>query len=295
MAARVLSFGSLNIDYVYQVDHIITPGETLDTAGLALHCGGKGLNQSVALARAGADVAHAGIVGADGQMLVDACRDAGVDVSRIKVGEGRSGHTVIQVDASGQNCILLFGGTNRQVTPGYIDEALDGYGAGDVIVVQNEMTMLPQVIDAAHARGMRVVLNPSPYDERIDACDLDAVWLLFVNEVEGLQITGEREPDKIIDRLERLHPGANVVLTLGSKGSRARFGDQRVAQAAIAVDARDTTAAGDTFTGFFLAEYLRGGDLARSMLVAATASSIAVTREGAVPSIPMLDEVLARL
>ena len=109
MAARVLSFGSLNIDYVYQVDHIITPGETLDTTGLALHCGGKGLNQSVALARAGADVAHAGIVGADGQMLVEACRDAGVDVSRIKVGEGRSGHTIIQVDASGQNCILPTG------------------------------------------------------------------------------------------------------------------------------------------------------------------------------------------
>lgn len=295
MAARVLSFGSLNIDYVYRVDHIITPGETLDTAGLALHCGGKGLNQSVALARAGADVAHAGIVGTDGQMLVDACRDSGVDVSRIKVGEGRSGHTIIQVDASGQNCILLFGGTNRQVTADYIDEALAGYGAGDVIVLQNEMTMLPQVIDAARARGMRVVLNPSPYDERIDACDLDAVWLLFVNEVEGLQITGEREPDKIIDRLERLHPGANVVLTLGAEGSRARFGSQRVTQAAIAADARDTTAAGDTFTGFFLAEYLRGNDLARSMLVAATASSIAVTREGAVPSIPMLDEVLARL
>lgn len=293
--ARVLSFGSLNLDLVYQVDHIVRGGETIDAGDVQTHCGGKGLNQSIALARGGADVAHAGIVGADGDMLLGICRESGVDVSRVRVGEGRSGHAIIQVDSRGQNSIILFGGTNRAVTQEYIDEALDGYGEGDLIVLQNEVSMLPQIIASAAARGMRVVLNPSPYDGRIDECDLGLVWLFFVNEVEGEQITGESEPAKILDVFAERYPGANVVLTLGSEGAVAQFGGVRFEQPIIPTTAVDTTAAGDTFTGFFLAEYLRGGDAARAMLTAAQASSIAVSRAGAAPSIPTLDEVRAAL
>ncbi len=288
---RVLSFGSLNLDLVYQVDHIVRPGETIDADDVQTHCGGKGLNQSIALARAGADVAHAGIVGEDGQALLDALADAGVDAGRVRTEPGKSGHAIIQVDAAGQNSIVLFGGSNRHVTQAYIDEALEGYGAGDVIVLQNEVNMLPEIISSAAARGMRVVLNPSPFDARVGECDLGLVWLFFVNEVEGEQLTGESEPDRILDVFARRYPDANVVLTLGAAGAVARFGDQRVAQPAIPAQVVDTTGAGDTFTGFFLAEYLRGGDVAQALLVAARASSIAVSRAGAAPSIPTLAEV----
>ncbi len=293
--AKVLSFGSLNLDFVYQVDHIVAGGETIDAGDVQTHCGGKGLNQSIALARGGADVAHAGIVGADGDALLGICRDSGVDVSRVRVDAGRSGHAIIQVDKHGQNSIILFGGTNRAVTQEYIDEALDGYGEGDLIVLQNEVSMLPQVIESASARGMRVVLNPSPFDGRIGECDLGLVWLFFVNEIEGEQITGEKEPARILDVFAERYPNANVVLTLGSEGAVAQFGGERFEQPIIPTTALDTTAAGDTFTGFFLAEYLRGGDVARSMLAAAQASSIAVSRAGAAPSIPTLEEVRAAL
>ena len=292
---KVLSFGSLNLDFVYQVDHIVLGGETIDAHDVQTHCGGKGLNQSIALARGGADVAHAGIVGDDGQALLDICRESGVDVSRVRVDEGRSGHTIIQVDSHGQNSIILFGGTNRAVTSAYIDEALEGYGEGDLIVLQNEVNMLPQIIESAAARGMRVVLNPSPYDGRIDECDLSRVWLFFVNEIEGEQITGKSDPAQILDAFAERFPEANVVLTLGSEGAVAQFGGERFEQPIVPTTAVDTTAAGDTFTGFFLAEYLRSSDVAQAMLTAAQASSIAVSRAGAAPSIPTLDEVRAAL
>ena len=292
---KVLSFGSLNLDFVYQVDHIVLGGETIDAHDVQTHCGGKGLNQSIALARGGADVAHAGIVGDDGQALLDICRESGVDVSRVRVDEGRSGHTIIQVDSHGQNSIILFGGTNRAVTSAYIDEALEGYGEGDLIVLQNEVNMLPQIIESAAARGMRVVLNPSPYDGRIDECDLSRVWRFFVNEIEGEQITGKSDPAQILDAFAGRFPEANVVLTLGSEGAVAQFGGERFEQPIVPTTAVDTTAAGDTFTGFFLAEYLRSSDVAGAMLTAAQASSIAVSRAGAAPSIPTLDEVRAAL
>ncbi len=292
---KVLNFGSLNLDFVYGVDHIVAPGETIDAVEVQTNCGGKGLNQSIALARAGADVDHAGAVGEDGGVLVDLCREAGVDVSRIRVLPERTGHAIIQVDKAGQNSIVLFGGANRAVTQAAIDEALAGFGAGDVIVLQNEVNMLPQIIDAAGARDMRVVLNPSPFDERIGACDLGVVWLFFVNEVEGEQLTGKAEPDAILDAFERMFPDANVVLTLGSAGARALFDGKRYEQDAVPCKVADTTGAGDTFTGYFLAEYLRTDDVQAALRMAVHASSIAVSRPGAAPSIPVLSEVRSAL
>lgn len=292
---KVLTLGSLNLDFVYQVDHIVAPGETIDAADVQTRCGGKGLNQAISLARAGAPSALAGIIGEDGGALIDACRGSGVDASRVRTDGGRTGHAIIQVDSRGQNSIVLFGGTNRAVTQDYIDEVLDGYGEGDLIVLQNEVSMLPQIIAAAAARGMRVVLNPSPFDCRIDECNLGLVWLFFVNEVEGEQITGESEPARILDVFAERYPEANVVLTLGSEGAVAQFAGERFEQPIIPTNAVDTTAAGDTFTGFFLAEYLRGSDVARAMLTAAQASSIAVSRPSAAPSIPTIDEVRAAL
>ncbi len=292
---KVLNFGSLNLDFVYRVDHIVQPGETIDAAEVQTNCGGKGLNQSIALARAGADVTHAGAVGEDGGMLLDVCRSSGVDVGRVRVLDVRTGHAIIQVDCSGQNSIVLFGGANRAVTRDAIDEAFAGFGAGDIVVLQNEVNMLPQIVEAACARGMRVVLNPSPFDERIDACDLSRVWLFFVNEVEGEQLTGTSDPVKMLDEFERLFPGANVVLTLGSEGARAIFGGERFEQPAVPCEVVDTTGAGDTFTGYFLAEYLRTEDVAAALRMAAQASSIAVSRPGAAPSIPVLFEVCEAL
>ena len=290
---KALCFGSMNIDYVYSLDHIVGPGETIFSTGRETFAGGKGLNQSVAMAKAGLPVWHAGICGAGGELLTDTLKENGVDISLIKSEDSPPGHTVIQVDAKGQNCIIVYGGTNRRITPEYIAEALSGFGEGDMVLLQNEVNRLGEIIDAAHARGMRVVLNPSPFDSAVLECDLDKVDLFLVNEVEGAQISGlpATEPEAILDWFASAHPKAAVILTLGADGAWYSDAHMRRFQRAVPTKAVDTTAAGDTFTGFFLEGWMTGRSIEESLLRAARAASIAVSRPGAAPSIPSAAEL----
>lgn len=288
---RVLNFGSLNLDLVYQMDHLIREGETFAADRLDKFPGGKGLNQSVALAKAGAEVYHAGNIGADGELLTSTLAQAGVHTEYLRVLDAPSGHAVIQVDRSGENAIILFGGANVCVTPEQIDEVLSHFGAGDYLVLQNEINLVGQIIEKASAIGMRIVLNPSPMDEKIEELPLEKVDMFLLNEVEGGSITGESEPDKILDSLQEEFPKAQVVLTLGGAGSVYMCDGARIRQSIYKVKAVDTTAAGDTFTGFFISAILRGFGPAEALDVAAKASAIAVSRPGAAPSIPTWDEV----
>ncbi len=288
---KVLNYGSLNVDYTYSVPHIITGGETMASFELNEYCGGKGLNQSVALVKAGLDVWHAGIIGNDGDMLLEVCREAGVHTDFIRKMDVRGGHTVIQVDGNGQNSIILYGGTNMMQTREYVDEVLSHFEAGDYLVLQNEINLLDYIIDQAYKKGMKIILNPSPYNERLDACDLGKVSLFLVNEIEAAQITGNTDPGRALDALHEAYPNAAFVLTLGSDGAWYYDGKQKIFQDIFMVKAVDTTAAGDTFTGFFVREMVKGEPVQTALRIASKASSIAVTRVGAVPSIPSMAEV----
>ncbi|MCR4939072.1 MAG: ribokinase [Treponemataceae bacterium] len=290
---KVLNFGSLNIDYVYPVDHIVHKGETELAVGVKENCGGKGLNQSIALARAGISVWHAGMVGQEGQLLIDKCAENGVHTEYIRMIEGRSGHTIIQVDKEGDNSILLFGGANRRITEAFIDEVINGFDSGDMIILQNEINLLDVIIDKAFARGLRIVLNPSPYDNALEKCDLSKVSYFLLNEIEGEQMTGEKEAEKILKVIHDRYPQAKLVLTLGCDGSIYHDGETIYHQGIFKVKAVDTTAAGDTFTGFFMASVLKGMKAAEGLELAAKASAIAVTKPGALDSIPKLEEVMS--
>lgn len=289
---KILNIGSLNIDYVYQVDHMVAPGETLMAFKRDVYCGGKGLNQSIAMSRAGLQVNHAGCIGAEGMMLTDLLKENDVNVDAVEVLMESTGHAIIQVDASGQNCILLYGGANRLLTKEYIDDVLKDYGKDDILLLQNEVNNLDYIIDSAYEKGLQIVLNPSPYDSALDACDMTKISLFLLNEVEGKQMTGYEEPDDILTKLSKIYPNAKVVLTLGENGSVYQYGGERYAQKAYSVDAVDTTAAGDTFTGYFIAGMVEGKSPKECLDLAAKASSIAVTRQGAAPSIPYRNEVM---
>ncbi len=289
---KVLNFGSLNLDYVYPVDHIILPGETEPAGGVTLHCGGKGLNQSIALAKAGVPVYHAGLVGEEGQVLIETCLKNGVKTDYIKTISGRSGHTIIQVDRHGQNSILLFGGANRRITEEFIEEVLKDFEKGDILVLQNEINLLDRIIDRAYEKGMRIVLNPSPFDEALKKCDLKKVSLFLLNEIEAEQMTGEKEAERALDRMRELYPEAGIVLTLGALGSVWQGKEGRIRQGIYQVKAVDTTAAGDTFTGYFISSMIGGLPAGEGLSLAAKASAIAVTRHGAADSIPLKEEVL---
>ena len=292
---RVLNMGSLNLDYVYTVDHIILPGETEATGSRNTFLGGKGMNQSCALAKAGVDVYHAGMIGADGQAFLEACKEYGIHSEYIRIVDGPSGHTVIQIDKHAQNSILLFGGANQRFTKEYIDEVLSNFNGEDLLLLQNEINLLPYVVDAAYEKGMTIALNPSPFNEKLDAVDMGKISIFLLNEVEGYQITGLKEPEAIIAELLNRYPHAKIVLTLGKDGAVYADSRQRHFQPIFPVKAVDTTAAGDTFTGYFLAGLAEGMDIPQVLMMSAKASSIAVSREGAVPSIPYRAEVMEAL
>ena len=290
---KVLNFGSLNVDYVYNVDHIMLPGETQSSTQRNVFAGGKGLNQSVALAKAGLPTYHAGQVGsdADGEMLLGVLEKNGVDVSLVNKIDGPCGHTFIQVDKNAQNCILLFGGANRCISEEYRKKVFSYFEAGDVIVLQNEINDLDKIIDEAHEKGMTVVLNPSPFDSYLDVCDWSKIDIFFINEVEGAQISGKESADEILDWFRVNHPDALVVLTLGGAGSCCMKDGIVYRQDIVPVRAVDTTAAGDTFTGYFLRAYLGGQSIPEALALAARASSITVSRPGAADSIPTMAEL----
>ena len=290
---KILNFGSLNLDYVYQVEHILIPGETLSSSDRTIFCGGKGLNQSIALAKAGIAVYHAGMVGEGGEILLETCRENGVDTRFVRKIDGPCGHTVIQVDKDAQNCILLFGGANRSITREFVDEVLAFFEKGDVILLQNEINELGYIIDKASEKGMMIILNPSPYDNALDRCNLSKVSLFLVNEIEGYQITGEKEPEAILAKVRSIYPKAKIVLTLGSEGAVYQDENQIYRQGIYKVKAIDTTAAGDTFTGYFIASILENMSVEEGLKLAAKASAIAVSRPGATASIPLREEVQA--
>ena len=171
---KVLNIGSMNLDLVYSVDHIVQPGETEASVSMNTFLGGKGMNQSVALAKAGVEVYQGGMIGEDGQPFLDACAEYGVRADYIRKVDGKNGHAVIQIDKNAQNCILLYGGANQKLTAEYVDEVLAGFGAEDVLLLQNEVNMLPYIVDKAYEKGMKIALNPSPFNEKLDA--VRAAW-----------------------------------------------------------------------------------------------------------------------
>ncbi len=296
---KVLSFGSLNIDYVYSVPHFIVRGETLASKSLNTYTGGKGLNQSVALSKAGLKVFHAGAIGLDGKFLLDELRNAGVNTDFVKCLEDvRTGHTIIQKSDDGDNCIILYGGANQSITESQIDDTLKNFDSGDALVLQNEINNLEYLATRAKAKNMIVILNPSPMSENLAALFKLADYILL-NEVEAGQFLGENleniAPEDIAKKLRAKLPSAKIVLTLGTHGSIYYDGEKMLRQQAVKVKAVDTTAAGDTFTGFFLSGIFEGKDPAWALNFASNASAIAVTRHGAAPSVPTREEVLAKI
>ena len=289
---KILNYGSLNIDYVYQLDHFVKKGETISSEFMQEFCGGKGLNQSVALAKAGAEVYHAGKVGKDGQVLLNELSKAGVNTELIADDKGPSGHAIIQVDGEGDNSIILFGGANRRITPSEINHVMSQFVEGDLLLLQNEINNIDTIIRKANEIGLKIVMNPAPMDEEILRLPLELIDVLILNEVEGQQISGSPEPEMIMNDLISRFPEMVVVLTLGCEGVMYRSIDEAYTlRPSGIIDVVDTTAAGDTFIGFFLTCMTKGLDVLTSLTYARNASEICITKLGASESIPCFAEV----
>ena len=306
---KILVYGALNIDLVFSVDHIVRPGETIASAALEKSAGGKGANQAAALAKAGMLVYMAGKIGEDGRFLLELLESYGVNTEKTAVYPGATGQAIIQLDSAGQNSIILYAGGNGEIRENEIAGVLSAFGEGDAVLLQNEIPHVGTIMKKAKERGMKVFLNPSPYDEKIKKLPLYLADILFVNEIEAAALASEAaiadpqalvpedaepsetSPTFILDRLTKIFPDTEIILTAGKDGAYYGSGSIREKGTVVDLPVVDTTGAGDTFTGYYIAAREKQFSVAQALMLACKAASIAVSRKGAMQAMPRSEEV----
>lgn len=293
---KILNFGSLNIDRTYEVDQFVQAGQTVSTSNYQEFVGGKGLNQSVSLARAGAHVYHIGVIGHDGADLKQALIDNHIDTTYLWEVEEHSGHTVIQIDSKGENAILFEAGSNFSLNHEMIDQVFENFKNEDLLVLlQNEVSNVDYIIEQAAQNDHPVVFNPSPMKQEVLELPLHLVDYFLINESEGQALTHKTNIENIYTEMINLYPKSSILLTLGASGARLYNQGKHYTVEAIKTQPVDTTAAGDTFTGYFLAGLMKEEDWDKVLQQATIASSIAISKKGAMESIPSREEVKKRL
>lgn len=291
---RIMNLGSLNIDKVYMVERFVQKGGLISAQRMETVLGGKGFNQSLALARAGARVLHVGAVGQDGVGLRDMLQAEGVDVTGILTAPGLSGHTVIQVDPSGHHSVIITAGANVQITPTMIDAGLLQCQPGDWFLTQNETSCVAYGMEQAKAAGLRVAFNPWPMNEALRDYPLELVDVFVLHLADGASLGGlapTADPEAVLERLLEIYPKAAVALALGDGGSLCAAHGQRARQKLFPVNVVNTVAAVDTFCGFFLWAYDAGEPLEEVLRLASAAAALAMSRAGAWHFIPTLAQV----
>jgi ribokinase len=285
---ELVNLGSLCIDHVYSVASIVRAGETLVGAAPVRHPGGKGMNQSLAAAKAGVRVAHFGCVGRDGAWLKELLTDAGVDAQGVRICDTHpTGHAMIQVCPHGENAIVIVGGANRTIQPADVDRAIARVGSDGWLLLQNEINDVEDVLRAARLARVRVAFNIAPVDGRESGYGLDAVELLILNEIEAAALARDTDPHRALERLTRERPRQHVVITLGVHGVIYGCGPERIQLPAFEVMAVDETGAGDAFIGHLMAAWFDDEVPVRERLRRASAAgALAVCLPGAADAIP---------
>ena len=283
----IFNLGSINIDRVYALPHFPQPGETLSAKSYSFGLGGKGLNQSVAAARAGAQVHHIGAIGKDDPWVRAEIEGHGVDCSFVEDLAGSTGHAVIYVDDAGENSIVLDGGANLQVDVEQVARAFATATSSDILLLQNETNAQVEAAQLAREKGMRVLYSAAPFDVESVKKVLPFVTTLLMNEVESEQLCAAF--GSTLDQI----PVPETLVTLGNKGAvwRSNETGETVEVSSFKVTPVDTTAAGDTFAGYFAAEINTGHSAKDAMSTASAAAALKVTRHGAVSGIPNAAEV----
>ena len=282
----IINFGSINIDHVYQVSAMPIPGETISAISYEKFLGGKGINQSIAIAKANGRVTHVGSVGNDSYWVLSEIEKLGVKTSKISEQKCATGHAIIFVNQEGENMIVIEGGANQQLTKSEIDAALNsGNPEHDWVLFQNETNLTEYLAQKAKAAGYRLAYSAAPFKAETVENILPMIDLLAVNEIEAAALADH------LHVAQNEIPVSELLITKGAKGSVLMTGNEQHSQSAISVEALDTTGAGDTFLGSFLANYCEGVDAKTALEYAAHASALQVTRAGAATAIPGQDEV----
>ena len=286
---KVLNFGSINKDFIYSVNDFVKPGETISSIRYNIKIGGKGLNQSVGISKAGQKIYHAGIINKDDTFILDKLNKWNINCENILLSNNPTGHAIIQVDKKGENSIIIHGGANHDVNIKFIKSVLSKFDSGDILVLQNEINNIKEIIDRAHHKKMKIVFNPAPFNNEILSYDLNKISTLILNQTEGEALSKEKKPDGILKVLNSKFNNTEIILTLGEKGSLYSFKDELVKIKAHKLDTVDTTGAGDTFIGYYVAGIASKKSKKDNLNRASKAAAIATTKLGGAESIPSIN------
>ena len=286
---KILNFGSINKDYVYSVNEFVNPGETIKTNGFKEFLGGKGLNQSVAVSRSGSNIYHAGCINKNDKKIKKQLNEWRVDTSNIYYVDEPTGHAIIQVNTNGENSILIHGGSNLEITSKQIDQTISKFREDDILIIQNEINRIPEIIDRAYSQRMKIIFNPAPYSKEVLDYPLKKVNTLIYNEVEGKSLSGKSTIEEIKRELLEKFPEIKHIITLGDKGSIYFDNEDEIIVDAIKADTIDSTAAGDTYIGYYVSSISNKMIVKDSMIRASKASAITTEKLGGATSIPLFD------
>ncbi|MGL5312222.1 MAG: ribokinase [Peptostreptococcaceae bacterium] len=295
---KICVIGSLNMDLVVKVDTMPKAGQTLIGSNFKEVPGGKGANQAVAMARLGGDVSMIGKVGNDGfgETLINALKNDNVNTKYIGIEEGPTGVALITVDKNAENSIVVAPGANFKVQASDIDSNIDAINNSDIVVVQLETPLdtIKYALQKAKEAGKYTILNPAPAVVLEDTI-IENVDLLTPNETEleilsGVEINNEEDINRAAQIL--IEKGVReLIVTLGSKGSLYINREKSMFKKAYKVDAVDTTAAGDSYTGALSVAFANGKDVVEAMDFASKVGALSVMKEGAQSSLPTLKDV----
>ena len=286
---KILNFGSINKDFFYSVNDFVKPGETISSIKYNVKIGGKGLNQSVGISKAGQKIYHAGIINKDDTFILDRLKKWNINCENIVLGVNPTGHAIIQVDKNGENSIIIHGGANHDFDIKFIKSVLSKFDSGDILVLQNEINNIKEIIDGAHHKKMKIVFNPAPFNNEILSYDLNKISTLILNQTEGEALSKEKKPINILRVLNSKFNNTEIILTLGEKGSLYSFKDELLKIKAHKVDTVDTTGAGDTFIGYYVAGIASKMNKKDNLKRASKAAAIATTKLGGAGSIPRIN------
>ena len=296
---RIVVVGSSNTDMVVKAERIPVPGETVTGGQFVMAAGGKGANQAVAAARLGAEVTFVAKLGQDmfGDQAIENYNKEGIVTDLIlRDPKHHTGVALIMVDQEGENLIAVASGANHALTPQDVEQAAERIRSADVVMLQLETPMdtVQFAAQLAADAGVPVILDPAPAAP-LDNSLLERVAYLTPNESEAERLTGIQVQDEASARAaadELLGRGArHVIVTLGSKGALVAGPDGASLIPSYAIDARDTTAAGDAFNGGLASALAKGMPLEEAVRQASLAGALAVTRMGAQPSLPTEEEL----
>lgn len=286
---KILNFGSINKDYVYSVNEFVNPGETIKTNDFKEFLGGKGLNQSVAVSRSGSKIYHAGCINKNDEKIKKQLNEWRVDTSNIYYVDEPTGHAIIQVNTNGENSILIHGGSNLEITSKQIDQTISKFREGDILIIQNEINKISEIIDRAYSQRMKIIFNPAPYSKEVLDYPLKKVNTLIYNEVEGKSLSGKSTIEEIKGELLEKFPEIKHIITLGDKGSIYFDNKNEIIVDAVKADTIDSTAAGDTYIGYYVSSISNKMIVKDSMIRASKASAITTEKLGGATSIPLFD------